>query len=413
MMDHAIALLQDANKAFPDKSNLVDQLGRLYILSAHPEKAEELYRSVIDKSPDLLEGRYRLASFYSGTNDFPKAVEAFKELLKHPSMGSGRDAIRNTDIVRGSTIAIASLNLEQIDRQGITAEQKAAYLKEAAEYTDKLRTSHASQGIIDLLDGRAQLANHDTLQAITTLREAEKNLNGDKNLVEWYRQAELLLAQANETLNQPGAALDYVNKALAIAPGDRMLIIEKARLYAAVRRYDEAELLLLSVLGEQRNGKSGPYANEPNLSASLVNRAKQVMVQVRTGQGNSQAALQSMTEAGAILQRSVLELSMGGDNLQDAITDAMLVIDDQTSREADVIVAYQVVISSYAKTNRMDRANELAAQAIAKYPKSDALKIVKAQLAPGPGYRSGGRGQSHHRCDYRQLFEAFDDGETL
>ncbi|HEY4330814.1 MAG TPA: tetratricopeptide repeat protein [Phycisphaerae bacterium] len=381
LLDRAITILEGAYKAHPDVTSLADLLGQLYLGSSHPEKAEALVRAMIAKAPDDIEGRYRLAIFFRNINDFPKAIDAYKDVLKHPAIGSGRDAIRNSSLTQQSTIDIAWLNLNMADFDSATPEQKAAYLKEAAEYTDKLRTSHAPPGIVNLLDGRGQLANHDTLQAIKTLRDAETTLNGDHNLVEWYRQTELQLAEANDTLNQPGAALDYVNKALAVSPNEPGVIIQKAQLYTELRRYGEAVLLVMSVLGERRNGRNGQYANEQLLPAPLVYRAKRVMAQAESGQGKPQEALQALTDAGAILMRSLAELNLGGDeNINAAIADAQSIYEDQNSSEADAIVAYQVAVGGLAQSKRTDQAKALLAQAMAKYPKNSALERIKLRL---------------------------------
>ena len=208
---------------------------------------------------------------------------------------------------------IAWLNMELAERPDVTPEQLTACLKQAADATDKLRAKNAPKGIIDLLDGRAQLINRDTPHAVATLRLAEANLNGINNpgVREWYRLTALQLARANEMQNQLGAALEWVNKALEVQPGNMIILLQKGRLLAQLGRFEDVRLLMMSrLLGDPvkvGGAETGAYANEGSLPAAVADAAKKLLASANFAL--NPAAGGALRELGAILQVAAIELN--------------------------------------------------------------------------------------------------------
>ena len=396
----ATTVLEKAFEANPTNVEVANRLCIMYRVAGHQEQAEALCKKIIAQSPETPQGYYRLARHYQAGNDLLKMIAAFKDVVGHPAIGSGLDAILNAEYQRDAVESVAWYDLELAD-QG-TSEEKASRLKEAAEYTDKLRTSHAPQGEIDLLDGRAQLINRDFAAAVRTLRRAESGLSGRRDLTAWLWRMEMTLAEANRLQNQGGLALECLDKALqikgdelqsALRKGDFVLpnelanlinrdnlrlVLQKAQVLVQLTRYDEARLLLERYLGAQ-NGDS--YENEKQLPLAFVEAARSMIQQVQYARDPRK--IPDVRNSADVIFRALVELS--NSDYEAALKDAMIVVDkpDANMAPSQITKAYEIALECNSQLKRTDDAKKLAAAALVKFPKNTRFEAFKAQLDNG------------------------------
>jgi tetratricopeptide (TPR) repeat protein len=369
-LDSAIALLEAAFTADPGKTGLADTLGRLYQATGHADKAEDLFKQIIKRSPEKPEGYYRLAVFFRDRGETTKAIEAYTDVTKHPLIGAGRDAIRNADFQTQAVEGIAWLNLDLAEAPGASTDEVRARLKDASDATDKLRASNPPRGMVKLLEGRMLLINRDIPRAVAVLREAEANLNGAAGLGERLRQTKLLLARANELQNQLGAALDLLKEALSLRPNDPLVQIRIGQTLLNLRNYDEARLIAERLLG----GEPGHFTNEANLPPAIANAAKRLWVLADSAK-NPQLLT---TEFKGTLQSALLNMNDG--NFEDAAADAENALTQPDVSPNNAERAYQVAILCHVQLKDNDKAKALVAQALSKFPSNPTFQVLKVQL---------------------------------
>jgi tetratricopeptide (TPR) repeat protein len=368
-LDAAVALMEAAFAVEPDKAVLADGLGGLYLATNQADKAEELFKQIVKRSPEKPEGYFRLARFYRERGETAKAIDSYTDVTRHPTIGVGRDAIRNADYQIQAVEGIAWLNMDQAERAATASEEATARLKDAAEATEKLRVSHAPAGVVNLLEGRMLLINRDFPRAVATLHKAEANLNGVPAFVERYRQTKLMLARANDQQNQLGAALDCVNEALALRPTDLSVMIYKGQLFLRLRRFDETRVLMERILG----GPEGRFVNEADLPPAIATAARNLLLAASGAQ--NPAVLQAFR---GTLQAALLE--MNSEDYESAAADAEEALGKADLSSEDAARAYQIAIICNVQLKRNEQAKTFAAKALEKYPANPTFQVFKARL---------------------------------
>lgn len=376
-LNEAIALLENAFGADESRTEVAEMLNGLYRDSGHPEKAEALCRKIIAKSPEAPQAYFRLAAHFQAVNDLPHMIAAFKDVVAHPTIGSGLDAVINSLRQQQAVESVAWYSLDLAVGPETKAEDKAASLKDAAEYTDKMRTSHAAKGQIDLLDGRMQLLNRDFAQAVKTLRSAEASLSGRKELTAWLWRTEKTLMEANLQQNQTGLALECINKALEIRRDDLPMVLQKAQVLLRMAQFEDARSLLEHYLGS-KNGEV--YANEDRLPGPFVAAAKGVLNQIGLASGrNPGSDVPAPVDSGDILLVAQAEQING--NYEGALKYALSALEKSGSNTpSQNAKAYEIALVCYAQLKRTDEAKKLVAEALTNFPKNTNFEAFKAQL---------------------------------
>jgi tetratricopeptide (TPR) repeat protein len=369
-LDTAIVLMDAAFAADPTKTGLADTLRVLYVGASRPEKAEALCKQIIKQAPEKPEGYFRLAAHYRERGEPAKAIEAYQEVTKHAQIGAGREAVRNAAYQMEAVEGIAWLNLELAEKPGTSTEERSAYLKIATENTEKLRTMHAQGGMVNLLEGRAFLAKRDFSRAVNLLHRAEANLNGAPGLADRYRQAKLTLARAYEQQNQLGAALEKVNEALELRPGDLATLLNKGKLLLQLGKFSDATMLAERILG---GAEEGHFANEGALPPAVVQMAKSMLVIANSPQNPNAIDPLKGTLQWALIQ-------MNQEHYEEAAVAAEELLQKPDLSNDEGVRSYQVAIVSNARLKHTDKAKDLAAKALQKYPENTNFQVLKAQL---------------------------------
>jgi len=391
-----VTLLEQSLKADPTKSPLYSSLTPMYITNpALTQRGEEFYKQIIKMRPDGPEAYYILADFYDAANRMDDAITEFKEAIKHSQVGSGRQAQQNEDYVIRAKEAIAQTDMDLATAvpQGMTSDKAKAYMKEASDYTENLRASHASKGIVALLDGRALLLNRNLPQAMETLQQAEGFLNGSPQMMGRLVNAKKWRATANELTGQYGKALELINQAIDIKQKlgqiDVDLWLSRGRLQLTTGQYLEARQSAEALLGPEHKTNAlfdGTFLGEKAWSDGVRNSALQLWATSSAKLGlNTDAKKvwdrigQGADDASEILRVASSELNSGEN--QGAAADANRVLDTQEHNTPEQnISAYQIAIMAQARIGNKDKAKELAAKGMAKYPDEASIQALSARV---------------------------------
>lgn len=397
-------LFEQAISSDASKRAVYVRLNDLYMSSPTLlTRGEAFYRQLIKLRPNGPEAYYRLGEFYRKSARPSDAVAAYKDALAHSQIGGGQQAALNDDFETESQakLAEADMSLAETTPEGLGSDKAKAFMKDAADYTEKLRAAHASRGIVALLDGRSQLINHNVPQAMQSLQEAEGYLNGgaDPDTKERLVEAKMLRAQANQSEGQYGKALDLVNDALQILlPTQNYritreslpILIVRAQLDMQAGEYMEAEKSVTSVVGEPHIAGGvfdGTFANEESLAPA----ARQQLLEwwataaAHLGQANdAKAVLNRMgkvtEDVDSILQLATAELA-AGDNAGGA-ADARRALETKDKNTADQnLTAYRTAIVGLARDGQKDEAHRMVADAVKQYPDDPSLVLLNRLLA--------------------------------
>ncbi len=355
-------------------------LANEYLLAKQPENAEKVFSNLIARAPDEPIGYFALADLYVHLGDVSKAIDSFKDVVRRPKIGIGREAKRNDLIQSKSREMIVWLNMDLVE-QGAAPEQNAARMKEAADYTDLLRTSHTPRGVIDLLDGRAQLINRAYPQAVASLRRAETNLSNNRELLEDYRRAEMQLMRINQLQGQLGGALDALEKILVVNPDDPEVILQKSSILVQLGRYEDTRVLLEHYLGSY-DVTTQSFPNRDHLAPGFFERASGIW-KIANNAKNIVAGTRpdDTTDHDSTFYLQLALSEINAEDYESAAADAGRVLEKEaTNSDAYNQQAYQTAIVANIELKQLEPAKILAARALAKYPANTGFQVLKARL---------------------------------
>ncbi len=235
--------MEELNKALAIKPQLAEvhiKKGLVNIQRGQTEEAELDLRAAVQSAPDILNPRLILASFYSRSGDYGKAISVLKEGLK----GTKEDAPLYNYIARFYFI---QNNVDESIKMLSTAkdinpDDLTSYVNLAKIYIMK---KDYERGIQEL---NAVLAKApDNLMAITELAGVYERLNRDGDAVKYYEQAkaskkmEGYTACANYFVRKKDydKAIGVLNEAIAQHPADISPYQLKANIWASQKNYPE------------------------------------------------------------------------------------------------------------------------------------------------------------------------------
>jgi tetratricopeptide (TPR) repeat protein len=398
----SIGLARAAYEARPDNKVIALRYASLCLLSdpgdpknpdaeriaPRPELTEAIFKQMIAAEPQAAEGYLRLAQFYrmrrsaapatqpgaavaSGEAAVRAALENFQACLDHISGGGGLQAFKNESYRIESYDAIASLNLDLAEGVGADTDTGKKAMRDATEYIQKLREARAPlRGIIDLLEGRMHLINHNLPQAIKSLTDAENNLSRTQGMTERLFLTRIMLATANERLQPPqlGKALDYIDSAIGTNRGAVALYLRKATILNQLKRFEEAKSVIEGVLA-QKNA----------LPPEFVAAAQVQLAQASVGLGGRGGAGADWRNLPANGQMQVANILLN----QGEVRGALEIVDDVIAKggEQPNPGALQLAIYAHLQLNERDEAIKLVEKALAKYPGNPTFDGLRAGLS--------------------------------
>ena len=311
MLKLAIEQFEQIVRIQPD--NIEDRLllGRLYRLNNDHLKAEEEFKRAVELKPDSEEAVTTLAYLYNEEGSPQRAADV---------LGSVPETSRTAKLY-------AAL--------GFTYEQQKNYKKAVEAYRKAVAQDRDN---LDAMRGLAQNLLNDG-QSDAALGQYKQIAEADPQDAQAYlRMADILRRKGNYD-----KALENLNKADALVQDSLEVPYNRALVYEAQGKFDEAAKVVEGLLakGEKPDGKYS--TGEANNRAVFLDRLGMMYRQ----QGKTQAAVETFRKI----------VSLGQDN---------------------GVRAYQQIIDTYRDAKMWPQATDVAREAARTFPDDRGLKLVLA-----------------------------------
>src|SRR6266851_4153844 len=257
--------LKKAVDVAPSDRNARLTLGSFYLINKQLDKAEETYKALADLEKDKPENQEILADFYSSINRTDEAIRIFQAILaKSPDYVQGRYRLAEILLTRGDTGGASAqieeaLKKDQNDRQALVLR---ARLRSQAGQPDDLKA--AIEDLKDVLkqepNSRAGLyfmaqANYNlgAIDQATDLIDRVSKSAPDRDyspqlLQEVGAKAYLARGTAEAQLGNIAAARKDFDSARQAAPNETQVYISLAALSQFENKLDEAETFYQTAL---------------------------------------------------------------------------------------------------------------------------------------------------------------------
>jgi len=251
----------------PDDPDAAGHLGMLYQAYDMLDAAEMWYRRALQLAPGEFQWHYLLAHVYTSRGDGREAVEALvRSILLRPSYVPAHITLANL-LINGGSLDQAIKVIEDARRYdnespivaysaGMVHMVRQEYEQAAAEFESVL-DEHPEFGAVRKVlaaayKGMGRDGDADRLLAGRAENDATPRLS-DPVRAEAFKlatgfDAELAKGLAYMQRNDPKTALKHFDMALRFQPGDATIRINKAEALVGLRRFAEAEHVLLSIV---------------------------------------------------------------------------------------------------------------------------------------------------------------------
>jgi tetratricopeptide (TPR) repeat protein len=327
MLKLAIQQFSEIVQLEPDNVDNHLLLGRLFILSKDFSKAEQEFKSALRIQPDSEEGLSNLAGLYSEEGDYKRAIETLNSIPEDQ---------------RTTRLYVI---------MGYTYEQQRDYKGAIAAYK---KAVDLDKDNLDALRGLAQNLLNDG-QTEAALSQFQQIAEADPQDAQSY----LRISEIYRRRGKFDEALATLNKAESLVQDSLEFPYNKALIYEAQGKYDDAAQILQGLL--DRNAKpAGSYsAGERNNRAVFLERLGSIY---REG-GKTQLAVETF--------RRMLDLG-----------------DENAER------GYQQLVDTYRENKQWTLATDVAQEAVRKLPNSRDLKLVLAGQLADSGQAEAGVNQA-------------------
>jgi tetratricopeptide (TPR) repeat protein len=290
-------------------------LGRLYRLNSEMSKAEAEFKSAIQLQPDSEEAVSSLAYLYNEEGSSQRAIAVLNQVP---------DAVRTAKLYSAL---------------GYTYEQQKDYKKAIDAYRKAVEMDHDN---LDALRGLAQNLFNDG-QNEAALEQYKAIADADPQDAQSY----LRIAEIYRRNGKYDLALDNLNRADSLVQDSLEVPYNRALIYDAQGRFDDATQILESLLAKTAHSDGNYSSGERNNRAVFLDRLGNVYRE----QNKTQQAEQTYRQI----------IALGGDN---------------ASR------GYQQIIDLYREAKDWNKATAVAQEAVAKFPNDRGLRLVlDGQLA--------------------------------
>ena len=307
----AIEQFEQIVRIEPD--NIEDRLllGRLYRLNNEHNKAEQEFKKAVQLKPDSEEAVTTLAYLYNEEGSPQRAADVL------------------------ASVPEASRTAKLYAALGFTYEQQKNYKKAVEAYRKAVEQDHDN---LDAVRGLAQNLLNDG-QPDAALEQYKQIADADPQ----DAQAYLRMSDIYRRKGSYDKALENLNKAEALVQDSLEVPYNRALIYEAQGKFDEAGKIIEGLLqkGEKPDGKYSP--GEANNRAVFLDRLGMTYRE----QNKTQAAVDTF--------RRILPLG-----------------------QENGIRAYQQIIDTYRDAKMWSQATEVAREAAQKYPDDRGLKLVLA-----------------------------------
>lgn len=352
-MGEAEAELLKAVQVGPDDRNARFVLASFYVLSKQFDKAENAYKALAALDADKPESQVVLADFYSMVNRVDDSIKIYQDVLaKSPDFVQGRYRLAEILLIRGDSQGAAAqideiLKKDKHDRQALVLrarlqmqKQQPDALKAAVEdLKDVLQQEPNSRaGLYFMAQAHLSLGLLDQARAFAA--DLERNYPD-------YLPAKLLQVQVNLASGDPKAvvtlATDLLNR-LSKAPPDR----------------DQSPQLL----------------SEISEKAFLARGTAQLQLKNLSGARQDFEAARQIRPNDPSVYNNLALVSAAESKPQDAAAE----FENALKVDATNFVALGGLITQYAQNHELDKAHSRIDQVLSAYPNVAWLYFLKGQI---------------------------------
>ena len=328
-------------------------LASYYLVNRRYDKAEESYKALAALPPNKPESQAVLADFYSSINRTDEAVKIYQDILsKSPDYIQGRYRLGEILLTRGDTQG-ANVQIEEI-------------LK---------RDQHDRQALLLRARMRAQNGNADNLKS--AIEDLKNVLRQEPN----SRTALYFMAQMHFSMGQLDQARTFAADLEKNYP--EYLPAKLMQLQLSLGTGDNNGAISLANDLLSRLDKAAPDRdNSPQLLAQirektyLVRGTAQLQLKNIAAARQDYEAARSMAPSDPVVYNSLALASLAENNVQDGIT----FFETALKVDATNFDALNGLITLYGKSQQADKAHAQIDQALGNYPNMATLHYLKAQV---------------------------------
>ncbi len=360
----AEAELRKAVEVGPNDRNARFLLASYYLVNRQFDKAEEAYKALAALPTQKPEGQAVLADFYSAIGRTDEAVKIYQDLVsKTPDFLQGR-------------YRLAEILLTKGDVKGATAQIDEAFKKDP----------HDRQALLLRSRMKAQRGQPDDLKA--SIEDLKDVLRQEPN----SRAGLYFMAQANYNLgliDQARAFASDLEKNYPDYLPAKLMQLQLTMAGGKPSDYTSAISLATDLLA--RLDKTAPdRENSPQILAEIREKAFLTRGTAQLQLRNIPAArkdyelAKEITQKDPVVHNSLALVSLAENKEQDAIS----AFENALNADATNFDALNGLITLYARNNQVDKAHGRIDQALSSYPNMASLHYLKAQVY---GYQRNGQ----------------------
>jgi Tfp pilus assembly protein PilF len=348
--------LRKAVEVGPNDRNARFVLASYYLVNRQFDKAEESYKALAAMPPPKPENQAVLADFYSAVGRNDEAVKIYQDLVsKTPDFLQGRYRLAEILLTRG-------------DIKGATAQIDEAFKKD----------QHDRQALLLRARIRAQKGQPDDLKA--AIEDLKDVLRQEPN----SRPALYFMAQSNYNLgliDQSRAFASDLEKNYPDYLPAKLMQLQLTMAGGKPSDYTAAISLATDLIG--RVDKTAPdRENSPQILAEVREKALLTRGTAQLQLKNIPAARQDyelakgIAEKDPVVHNSLALVSLAENKEQEAISS----FENALNVDATNFDALNGLVTLYARNHELDKAHARVDQALGAYPNMAPLHYLKAQV---------------------------------
>lgn len=251
----AISIADKLLEISPDSKEFRNFKGMIYLRSSEPNKALKIFENIHIESPENFTYAFNLANAHANLKSFDEALAIVNKLI-NKGYEQNELLLLNAKLLRDSGSAKGAINvvsrvLERDNKNREALELSLSLLYEVQSYEKALDIVDELSNI-EFLSPRHLIYRTNILIALNRIEETSRPLGVLLGLAQsaedYYRVSQLQAKAGNYS-----SALDTLEKALAIAPDEKALKIEKLMLSVFVSSTEESQSYLTTLLKQYPN----------------------------------------------------------------------------------------------------------------------------------------------------------------
>ncbi|KHN52848.1 lipopolysaccharide assembly protein LapB [Dickeya fangzhongdai] len=259
------ALTESASLSFEQRLLAVQQLGRDYMVAGLYDRAEEIFKQLVDEEDFRVSALQQLLQIHQFTSDWPNAIDTAEKLVK-----LGKTQLRSEIAHFYCEQSLQAMGSDDLDKAMAMLKKASAADNQCARVSIMLgRIYMAQQNYAQAVAVLQQVLEQDTelvSETLPMLQECYRHLQQPESWAAFLRRcveeksgstADLMMADVLEQYESTESAQTYVTRQLQRHPTMRVFhrLIDYHQREAEDGRAKESLLVLRNMVGEQIQAK--------------------------------------------------------------------------------------------------------------------------------------------------------------